>query len=98
MHDNFEVVFMGSVIAGLAVLLFGLSLLPAVIQALPLSPFAVWLADWATFCQSESVSQGLSWLAWFFPVSSILALIPAISNGILAYYGAFVFCHIVGIL
>lgn len=89
---------MGSALAGLAVTLFALSLLPVVIQALPVSPFAAWLTDWVAFCQSESVAQGLSWLAWFFPVNSILALLPAIGNGILAYYGAFIFCHIVGIL
>lgn len=87
-----------SVVASLAVLLFGLSLLPVVIQALPVSPFAQWLADWQVFCASESVAQGLSWLAWFFPVGNVVALIPAISNGILAYYGAYIFCHIVGIL
>lgn len=89
---------MGSVIAGLAVLLFGLSMLPIVIQALPESPFAGWIADWVLFCQSDSVSQGLAWLAWFFPVNNWVALLPAIGNGILAYYGAFIFCHIVGIL
>lgn len=53
---------------------------------LPLNPFATAINDFIVFLNSESVAQGLSWLAWFFPVDAVTAALPAFINALIVFF------------
>lgn len=57
------------------------------LSVLPPDPLADAVVSWENFVTLEVVGQGLSWLAWFMPVGSVVSVIPAIANGIFAFYG-----------
>lgn len=61
-------------------------LLMAFFGGLPESPFNSAVTDLIAFLQSDSVAQGLSWLAWFFPVTSFVHWIPAFINALIAFF------------
>lgn len=69
----------------LAMLAIATSLLLAYFNLLPPSPFASAINDLVTFLSSDTVSQGLSWLAWFFPTTNFINWIPGIVNAIIAF-------------
>lgn len=64
------------------------SLITAFFGLLPNSPFSDVITELIVFIQSDSVAQGLRWLAWFFPIGNVVTWIPAIINAMLAYFGA----------
>ena len=55
---------------------------------LPDSPFADVVIEAIAFLRSESVHQGLSWLAWVFPIQNVVMWIPGVVNAVLVFYGA----------
>lgn len=71
-------------------IVFGLALtiILGFFNLLPNSPFLNTINDLITFVQSSTVAQGMSWLAWFFPIGNILTWIPATLNAMVAFYGA----------
>lgn len=69
-------------IFALAVVLGLLMLLPSL---LPVSPFTEVVAEAVAFLHSETVGQGLAWLAWFFPIGNVVLWIPAFINAILGF-------------
>ncbi len=72
----------------IAFLAIAVSIILAFFGLLPPSPFESTVAEIIAFLHSESVRQGLSWLAWFFPVQNIVLWFPAIVNAVIAFYGA----------
>lgn len=70
----------------IAFLAIALSLVLAFFGGLPPSPFATTVSDLIAFLDSESVAQGLSWLAWFFPVSNFANWLPAFINALIAFF------------
>lgn len=72
------------------VIMFGIAvtLISAFFGLLPVSPLLETIQEMKTFLMSESVSQGLAWFAWFFPVGNIVSWFPAIVNAVIAFYGA----------
>lgn len=68
--------------------LFGLavSLMLAFFGGLPDSPFNSAITDLITFLASDSVRVGLSWLAWCFPVTSVVNVIPAFINALILFF------------
>lgn len=75
-----------------AYVLIALSILVALLgnffYLLPDSPFSEVVVEIVAFLHSETVTQGLSWLAWFFPISNVVNWVPAIINAILAFCSA----------
>lgn len=67
---------------------FGLAvgLFLAFFAGLPPNPFATAINDFIVFLNSESVAQGLSWLAWFFPVDAVTIALPAFINALLVFF------------
>lgn len=72
------------------VLMLGIAivLIRAFFGILPDSPFQDVIVELIAFLHSETVSQGLSWLAWVFPIQNFVLWIPAVVNAVLAFYGA----------
>lgn len=64
------------------------ALLTALFGVLPTSPFSDVITELIAFVQSDSVSQGMAWLAWFFPIGNVVSWIPGVVNAILVVYGA----------
>lgn len=64
------------------------TLISAFFGLLPDSPFSEIVIELVAFLHSETVSQGLSWLAWFFPIGNVVNWIPAVVNAILAFCSA----------
>lgn len=72
----------------LALFAIALTLILAFFDALPASPFLNTINDLITFVHSSTVAQGMSWLAWFFPIGNVITWIPATLNAMVAFYGA----------
>lgn len=64
------------------------TLILAFFDALPPSPWENTINDLIAFIHSSVVAQGMSWLAWFFPIGNVLTWIPATLNAMVAFYGA----------
>ena len=62
------------------------ALVLAFFNGLPDSPFSDAITDLIAFLQSESVSQGLSWLAWFFPVTNFVHWLPGFINALIVFF------------
>lgn len=69
-----------------ALFAIAVTLLLAFFGGLPNSPFNSAITDLIAWLSSESLRQGLSWLAWFFPVTSVTNLIPAIINALMLFF------------
>ena len=76
---------MGQFVYLLAVFSIAVSLITAFFAALPQNPFANAINDAIAFLMSDSVAQGLSWLAWFFPIANFVNWIPAVVNAVIAF-------------
>lgn len=61
-------------------------LVMAFFNGLPNSPFLNARDDLIAFLMSDSVAQGLSWLAWFFPIANITTWIPAFFNALVIFF------------
>lgn len=70
----------------LAFFALAVSLVMAFFGALPDSPFLNARDDLIAFLGSEAVAQGLSWLAWFFPIANIANWIPAFINALILFF------------
>lgn len=70
----------------LAFFALAVSLVLAFFNGLPQSPFANVVNDAIAFLSSESVAQGLSWLAWFFPISNAINLFSAFLNALIVFF------------
>lgn len=62
-----------------------IALMTAFWAGLPENPFASVINDAIVFLNSESVAQGLRWLAWFFPTETVTSSLPAFINAILVF-------------
>lgn len=62
------------------------SLVLAFFNGLPASPWANTVNDLITFLGSETVAQGLSWLAWFFPIANFASWIPGFLNALIIFF------------
>ena len=70
----------------LAYFALAVSLLIAFFNGLPDSPFANAINDFIAFLSSGSVAQGLSWLAWFFPIGNAVNLFSGLLNALIAFF------------
>lgn len=68
----------------LAYFALAVSLVLAFFNGLPDSPFAASVDRLITFL--DTIATGLSWLAWFFPVTSFANWIPAYFNALILFF------------
>lgn len=69
-------------------LTLAVALITALFGVLPASPFADVVTEIIAFIQSDSVHQGMSWLAWFFPIGNVILWAQSAITAILVVYGA----------
>lgn len=72
----------------IGVFAIALALIGAAFNALPESPWLNAVNDAIAFLDSDSVAQGLGWLAWFFPIANFVNWIPATLNAVLMFHVA----------
>lgn len=70
----------------LAYFALAIGLVMAFFNGLPDSPFSRVVTDLIAFLASDSVAQGLSWLAWFFPLGNVTTWIPAFFNALIIFF------------
>lgn len=69
-------------------LTLAVALITALFGVLPTSPFADVITELIAFIHSDSVRQGMSWLAWFFPIGNVITWAQSAISAILVVYGA----------
>lgn len=67
-------------------LALAIGLVSAFFFGLPDSPFTNTINDLITFLDSDTVAQGLSWLAWCFPIGDVVNWFPAFINALIAFF------------